>query len=65
MKKVSAVMPVLIASVVFSFVAIFFLMAQEDQPARRSLGEGGTTDQVATATEVEGQTASAIITQTP
>ncbi|MCX6993137.1 MAG: hypothetical protein NT011_08360 [Kiritimatiellaeota bacterium] len=31
MKKVSAIMPVLIAGVVFSFVAIFFLVAQEDQ----------------------------------
>lgn len=29
MKKVSAVLPVLIAGVVFSFVAIFYLMAQE------------------------------------
>lgn len=46
-------MPVLIAGVVFSFVAIYFLVAQEDQPAHRSLGEGGTTDQA--ATEVGGQ----------
>lgn len=42
MKKVSAVMPVLIAGVVFSFVASF-LLAQEDQPALRSSGEAGTT----------------------
>ncbi|MBU0715117.1 MAG: hypothetical protein KJ964_07155 [Verrucomicrobia bacterium] len=56
MRKVSAVIPVLIAGVVFSFVAIFFLVAQEDQPARRSLGEDGTTDQAAASAEVSTET---------
>jgi len=60
MRKVSAVMPVLIAGVVFSFVAIFFLVAQEEsatnQPAHRSLGEGGTTDARRQTTAGEGKT---------
>lgn len=43
MRKVSAIMPVLIAGVVFSFIAIFFLMAQEsplaDQPPADAAGD--------------------------
>ncbi|MDP2991521.1 MAG: hypothetical protein Q8O57_13255, partial [Kiritimatiellota bacterium] len=59
MRKVSAIMPVFIAGIVFSFVAIFFLVAQEDQVTdsgrqttddgrSRPLGESGTNAELRT-----------------
>ncbi|MFH1476753.1 MAG: hypothetical protein ABIH24_04570 [Verrucomicrobiota bacterium] len=49
MRKVSAIRPVLIAGVVFSFVAIFFLVAQEDRTTGRRVERDAGNEESAVA----------------